>query len=779
LWEKALVYFTLIKLLMNMYKAAIMNYFKKVIKCLNGIYKKIDKIVPTNLLSIVFYRFPIFIKNSFFEDRESWVLWAPVLFGIGSITYIYFPYFSYLIFSLYIITYSLLFFLLRKKQGWLILLFACLLLDSGYLLMGLREHRLKSHRIVSYMGKVEIVGKITEFLPYEKKDEIKERIIVDIVSIQKLEKPFIKIEVWKNNEMTPYFDENGIMHNIPKKIRINLKNNDKSVKVGDVVKLEANLIPLPKKVYPNSYDFEKYAYFKQIGGIGNNGNVIEIIEGFKPGFVSNLNNKLSNYRNSLAKDTFTKLNYPSSGILSAFLTGIKAYIKHSDLENLRASGIAHIITVSGLHMFALVGLVMFFSRKLFVKIEYLALNFNTKKWAAMLSLICGFAYLAMVGFPVSAQRAYIMIALVLLAIILDKETYSLRSIAFACLAILIFRPELIANVGFQMSFMAVLGLISVFRFLKESGVKLFTANKFLKPFYYVAGSLLASIIATVCVMPFSIYYFNVFSTYNILANLFAIPLIVFYIMPLVLFSFILTPLGLEKLTLIPASWGANLMMRIAEKIASMPNAIYIVASPSRLSMGLMIGGALWLLLWNKTWRWLGAPIIFIGIMLAFRTPLPDLIVDYRSKIFAITDGEGKLYFSHKPNEYKKNIWMKKIGEKTFRLIDDYPYKDFGIVQHAVDKKGISISKDLFIQAMQGRDETNKPLQCNEDYCLMKVNGELIYIVKTLKGIKPACTFGDRVVNLSPKKIWYCKDMDNVYQREWDGEEVEVFRFRRN
>lgn len=714
-----------------------------------------------------------FLKNPFFKEKDRWILWTPIFFIFGILSYfLWIQTFNYYILGFHFIFYPICFWLLRKSKKLSIILLSLFLINTGYTLTAYRVHRIKSPMVFYKIGYAEVVGKVQKIITYDKKGYFRNKILLEVESIKRNPNFRGHTKPYKN---IPYFDKDGVMQNIPKKARIVLLKNQQALEIGDKVKINAQLMSLPKKPFPTGYDFKRYAYFNQIGVIGYNGKITEVSKIDEKKIATRFWNGLNNFRDSAAKRISRKINKLSGGILGALLTGNKGYIKEDVMKNMRTSGLAHLLAISGIHIAIVVGILLFLTRRIFIQSEYFALNFNTKKWAAVCALVGGLAYLLLTGAPTSAKRAYIMACLILIAVVLDKEPYSLRSVAFAAFVLLFFEPEMVLNPGFQMSFSAVVGLISGFKILRQREITLFTTNKFLKPFYYILNTFVASIIAGICIMPFSIYHFNTYSPYGVLANIVAFPLMTFWIMPLSLFSILLYPFGLEKLLLVPASFGADFMIYISKVVASMPNSILIFPSPTKLSMFFIVLGGLWFLIWTKKWRSLGIPLIFAGILIASINPLPDLIIDYQDKIFAITDNEDNLYFSGEPNEYKKELWMKKMGERTFRLITEYP-QGIGITKMKKSEKDFPVSYDTFIQKSSGWNKKYKTLECNKNYCLVKIKNEVIYIVKDSESIESACKFGSRVINFSGKYIKECENAEFLYQKgRYKDEDVVVVK----
>lgn len=195
------------------------------------------------------------------------------------------------------------------------------------------------------------------------------------------------------------------------------------------------------------------------------------------------------------------------------------------MDAIRDSGIAHLFAISGLHLSFVAGLFFVVFRNLFAISETLTLKYNTKKISAFLTILPTTFYLLITGMQISAQRAYIMVILVLVAIMIERKYRGLIAIAFAAAVILIIEPEAILKPGFQMSFSAVLALVASYQI---------NANKLfkIKIMKYFVSIMISSVIASLATVPYTIYNFNYFSISGIITNLVAIPIVTLIIIPL-------------------------------------------------------------------------------------------------------------------------------------------------------------------------------------------------------------------------------------------------------
>ncbi|MBL4758173.1 MAG: ComEC/Rec2 family competence protein, partial [Rhizobiales bacterium] len=147
------------------------------------------------------------------------------------------------------------------------------------------------------------------------------------------------------------------------------------------------------------------------------------------------------------------------------ITGDRSFISRNHVEMLRASGLAHVLAISGLHMTLVTGALFAGLRALLAFIPGIALRYPIKKIAAFAALFAGAFYLALSGANVATQRAFIMVGIMLVAILLERPAISLRNVALAALFVILWRPESVVTASFQMSFAAVTALIAAYEYV--------------------------------------------------------------------------------------------------------------------------------------------------------------------------------------------------------------------------------------------------------------------------------------------------------------------------
>ena len=614
-------------------------------------------------------RFNNFINDSFFNDYHNWLLWCPIIFGFGILSYFRFPYINRLLFYSIILIFITLFYLFRKRKDYLIFLFTLFLLAIGYIRMSIYTDNINAPTVKYRMGYVNIEGIVKDISYYQRDDETRIRIIVEVNKAYRNRK--LNKDQRVSNNMTPYFTKDGVMHNLPKNIRINMSSRSKIPKFGEYVKISANLIPIPKQAYPYSYNLRRILFYKEIGGIAYNGYLRDRKEPDTHSFYEKLRYKIYNIRENLNTRIIENINSEAGPIVASFITGIRGRISSTNYNNMAYAGLAHLISISGLHMAIVMGFAFSILRRILVEFENFALKHNIKKISAIFAIIVGFIYLCMTGFPVSANRAYIMSLLFFISILIEREIDTLRFLMLAGSILLFNQPHLVLDPSFQLSFLAVLGLVAGFKYLKDHNIKTYTNKIWLKPLYYSLAVLLSSIITEISTTPIAIYHFNNYTPFNMFTNLIAVPLAGFIALPLATLSILLMPFNLEKYFLIPAGWAIEIILDISRYVVNIPNSVFVFPSPTLLGISLMVFGLIWFMLWEQKWRYFGAILFIMGLIASIFQKYPDIVIDKDDKFIIIVDNDRTLYFSNDKNDYKVSIIERKFGQANHKNMNDF------------------------------------------------------------------------------------------------------------
>ncbi len=378
----------------------------------------------------------------------------------------------------------------------------------------------------------------------------------------------------------------------PGKVRLSLMDqSDPLPPLGQRVMLTGHLGPPPAPASPGSFDFRWLAWFEGLGAVGYTRTPILTVEPAEGGLWA-----MHRARMAVSRAIQDGIGGQEGAVAAALMTGDRSGIAEATNEVMRASNLYHIISISGLHMSMLAGFVYTALRMALVLAQGLGapLPQAVHKVAALGALLASAAYLWLSGGGVATERAFVMVAVMLLAIMADRRAISLRTIALAATIILIYSPEAVTHPGFQMSFAATVALIlSAGPWGRISPHLPF----WLRP---VAMLLVSSLVASIATSPLAAAHFNRMSQYGLLANLLVVPVMGALVMPAGVIGALLAPVGLAG----PALWAMGLgtawMLRVAEYVAGLGGAVVALPLPPAPVIPLMCFGAtLAVLCWRQ------------------------------------------------------------------------------------------------------------------------------------------------------------------------------------
>ncbi|MCI5059736.1 MAG: ComEC family competence protein [Alphaproteobacteria bacterium] len=453
----------------------------------------------------------------------------------------------------------------------------------------------------------------------------------------------------------------------PRKVRLKVRK-DQDIQTGDHVRVLAGLNPASGPVAPGAFDFQRMAYFQGLGAVGFAYNAPEIISRNEGGQSLSL----GVLRATISDTIEEKTKAPFRAVITALMTGQRGGIADQDWDALRGSGLAHLLAISGLHVGMVAGVVFFFSRAFLALFPALALKYPIKKWAAVAALIAAAFYTLIVGGTIPTQRALLMTGIVMLAIMLDRSPFSLRLVAFAGFVVLLFSPESLTSVSFQMSFAAVTALICFYEWLRPVWSRAHSRAGILrKAGLYVVGVMLTTIIAGVATGLFSLFHFQNFALYGVLANLVAVPIMSFIVMPLIVLSYLLMPLGLSSLTLPLVQGGVEWILATAHWVNNMEGAVLHVPAWPHWIFILMVVSSWSFIVWQGRFRLIMIAIFMILVLLAGLSKRSDMLLSSDLSLMALKGQKGKLWLSSgNKDRYAADNWLRlngEAGEKQKRI----------------------------------------------------------------------------------------------------------------
>jgi competence protein ComEC len=441
----------------------------------------------------------------------------------------------------------------------------------------------------------------------------------------------------------------------PAGVRLRLIGSDTVPSAGDRIRVRATLAPVDGPAYPGGFDFRRQLFFQGIGGTG-----------FAMGRIEQLDaadatpSPLAQLQDRIAARVRAQISGDAGAIAVAFMTGERAGISDAANQAMRDSGLAHLLSISGIHISLVAILLLGTVRLGLALVEPVALRWPIKKWAAGFALFGIVAYTILVGASVPTVRSSVMTGVVLLAVMADRVAISMRLVALAATAILLVAPEALPGPSFQMSFAAVIALIAAYEALRPLLSRWHAGGgPMRRALMYLGGIVLTTVVATVATTPFAIYHFQRFAPLAVAANLMAIPLTSILIMPAVLLAYPLMLLGLDGWVLALLGWGNQAMLWVAYTVSSWPLATFTV--PAMPAWGLVAGsaGGLWLCLAAGRVRLLGLLALPAIVVAALTAPIPQVLVDTTGRLAAVQAPDGGLSFSTERSEsFIRGIWLR-------------------------------------------------------------------------------------------------------------------------
>ncbi len=411
---------------------------------------------------------------------------------------------------------------------------------------------------------------------------------------------------------------------------------------------------------PGGFDFRAIAWFDRLGAVGYARTPMLEVEG---GDASIFHQMAFRARMALSAHIQGMVPGQNGAFGSAILTGDRSGIDRDVEADLRVSTLYHLVSISGLHMSLLAAAIFAIVRYGLAIIPWCALRWPLKKIAAVFALIGGAAYLVISGSDVATQRSYIMTAVVLVAVLLDRPAITLRSIALAALVVLALAPESLTQAGFQMSFAATIALIAGFDGLRGLSWWHTTQTdrrwRFAKP---VIGIAMTSLVAGTATAPISAFHFNTLSQYGLLANLLGVPAMGLVVMPAAVVGLILAPFGLDWLPFTIMGWGIGYILEVAAFVSGLGGAVVGVKSGPGISLALMMLGGTFIVLWRGRARWAGVAPMALALLLWSLYPRPDVLIADNGRLFGVMTADGRALSVDKGNNYAAESWLENDGD---------------------------------------------------------------------------------------------------------------------
>ena len=557
--------------------------------------------------------------------------------------------------------------------------------------------------------------------------------------------------------LAPHTIEGMAAADVPRRVRVTMRWRP-DFAAGATLSATLRLLPPPVQSEPGGYDFAREAFFGGIGAVGNLVSRPKIVFAREAGYSLRLKAWIDRGRNWLTSriagviDGEAGAQNGTGAVAAALVTGKRGMIPESANEDLRAAGIYHIVSISGLHMVLAAGLFLWVLRAVFALFPGLVLARPIKVWAALFAMVGASAYCLFSGSEVATQRTLIMTLVMLGAVVAGRSAISMRNLAMAALLVLALDPNALLGPSFQMSFAAVAAMIGAFERRagtvgsgdplagqwgmatpRDDPAQDIRAGLEGRVLLVLIAMSITTLVASVATDPYALYHFHRITPYGLLGNMLVLPLVEFVVMPAAVAGVVAAPFGLDG----PVWWlmgqGIAFMMMMAQWVAGLQGSVILLPAFGAGALLIMTAGFLWLLLWQTPIRWAGLAVVATGIAMAVMAERPDVVISGQGRIVAYRNAAGSLdVLNARANKFGVAQWLASDADRR-----------------KPDTPGLGGS---------GR--------CDKAGCIGRLrDGRILALVLSRSALVEDCARADIVVTpLRTKAI--CKGPERIFDRDW-------------
>lgn len=623
------------------------------------------------------------------EQRPQIFLWCPVFMGFGILAYFSLMrepslYVGGALLSLVIGA----LFALRNNGAWRVALLFALCAVVGFAAAQIRSMSVHTSVLMKKIGTTGLEGTIVQLENLGIDQGL--RIVLEDVEIERLEP-----------------------EDTPRRVRVKLRK-DQDLRIGQRVSMLAGLNPPARPAYPGGFDFQRYMFFRSIGAIGFTFGGVDVVQDRQ---ASSWEMGVESLRNTVSEKILALLKPHQAGVTAALMVGQRGAISEEDQEAMRASGLAHMLAISGLHIGLFSGVVFFFSRLLLVSIPSVALKWPVKKISAAFAIMAALFYMSLAGATIPTQRAVLMTGIVLFAIVMDRTALSMRLVAFAAMCVLLFAPESLMSASFQMSFSAVAGLVAFYEYISPwLRTQHRQAGALRRAGLYVFGVCMTTVIATFATAPFALFHFQQLAVFGVLGNILAMPVLTFVVMPLSVLAYALMPFGLEGWALPGMGWGVSVILSIAHFVSDLEHSVLKIPVLPLLSFLAFVCGFLLLVLLRGRLRLISAVSFVLAFGLLSAQIHPVMLIASDLKLIGYRDASNAFYVtSTRKDKFTREIWERRFGLEE------------GVAQGFTKEGAIS------------------DLRCGEGGCRVETPEYKIAVLEEEQGLREECEWADLVI----------------------------------
>ena len=492
---------------------------------------------------------------------------------------------------------------------------------TGFAACQAKAHLVRAPVLLEQMGPVQLEGKLEGIEAARSAGDVRLRISVRA------------IEGW-DSTITPL------------RVRVTQRQATQ-IQPGRSIACRVLLSPPPAPVAPGDYDFQRQAWFQQLGAVGlvlgechpapihiPSVHVLELAKQY-----------ISNARRELASHVYQRAGPEAGGLAAAMIAGDRSYMSVEDVEALRGSGLAHLMAISGMHMGLAAGIFFFGLKRALLLVEPLALRLPPDKIAAIGALMACTSYLLISGASVATQRAFIMTSVALSAVLMNRSAVTMKSLAVAMIIVVLIQPETVVTPGFQMSFAATAALIALY----EDWPNRFHRSRFERwrgRFFAVVAT---SVTASLATAPFSAFHFGRVAEWGILANIVASPVLAGWTTPTAALAIVTSPFGGDSFFLGWVGKSLELIQTIAREASVRSTGTQLALPHRSVFISQILALALFAILRNR-WKLLSLPVAAGGLIVWSFTPTASVILTTDQHVYVKTkEAEETILQGDEPN----------------------------------------------------------------------------------------------------------------------------------
>ncbi|MDE0254009.1 MAG: ComEC/Rec2 family competence protein [Rhodospirillaceae bacterium] len=572
------------------------------------------------------------------DERERWLLWSPAAVGLG--VFLYFSGTAEPALSMALALPAIAAVVLGA--GWRRELlrfpaFLLLLCAIGYAAAAVRTWSVEAPAISRKIGPVTVTGRVVAVDPLRHGA----RAVLDDLAIGRL-----------------------AAAETPERVRLTVRLGWTGLRPGRTVMLRAVLLPVRPPVAPGAADFQRRAYFERIGASGFAVTAPVAVREARTGW---LDSRIERLRDTAMRRIGAVLSGDAGAVAAALLTGHRGGISPETMTAIRNAGLAHLLAISGLHIGMIAGIAFFALWFGLALVPGAALRWPTRKIAAIGALAVAAGYLLLTGATIPTQRAFLMLAVVMAGVLVGRVAISMRLVAAAATVLLLLSPESLPTPSFQMSFAAVVALVAAYEAWSIWRMRNRTP-RLPRPVRALVGIGAASLIAGAATGPFALFHFHRLAMYGLAANLAAVPIVSFFVLPMGLLALFAMPFGLEAGPLWLMARGIDLMLWVAHGVAGLPGALALAPAPLAWGMALIVAGGLWLTIWQRRWRFAGVAAIAAGLASSLTVAPPDILVSPEVQLVATRTADGALAVSSaRRGRFIARVWREGEAQRRPRF----------------------------------------------------------------------------------------------------------------